>query len=725
MSRPVAFVLAGVLSAGVYLLIAPSLVSAPLYTAVGIASIAAVLAGIWIHKPRKKAPWLCVAAALSCFAVGDLVWAFYTSVLGREAPFPSLADWCYLAGYPILALAALLFARGRRTGQRGSYLDAAIVGIAAAVAGWQFLIEPLVEEARANPLTGGVALAYPLADTVTLVALVTLLFTSTVRLPAFRLLLGGIALWVFGDALYAVALIHETYTSGAWFDPFWIVAYALMGASALHPAMRSMVEAPGGEPSITVRLRLPLMLAATLVTGITATTADISGALDWTIMLGGVILIPILALGRLGLVIRERELREQELEGSRDALRESQERYRMIVETAAEGIWLFDGNNKTTFANAALADMLGWSVGEMVGKSMFEFIDDEDRPLAEAHIARRKTGLTEQFEFRLIHRTGRSVWTYVSRKPLMEDGNVVGAFAMISDITERKRGEDAQKASEGQFRAVFEAANDAMLLVDDSRRYVDANPAAEKLLGRSREEILTMRVDDVEDTLAENWMTFLYSGHDDGTITVTRAAGSERDVEFSSLANILPGRHLSILRDVTERTQFEARLRQAERMQAVGRLAGGIAHDFNNLLLAIRGYAELALTDLDGHPVRSDIEEIKTAADRAASLTQQLLAFSRSQVLQPTVLNLNDVVDAVDGVLRSLIGEDMHLTTKLETDLLPIKADQSQLEQVLVNLAINARDAMPVGGTLTMETENIVLDEEQSRALFDEPQPGR
>ncbi|MDP9492492.1 MAG: hypothetical protein M3P42_09905, partial [Actinomycetota bacterium] len=323
MSRPAAFVLAGVLSAGIYVLIAPSVASAPLYTAVGIASTVAVLAGIWIHKPRKKAPWLCLAAALGCFAAGDLVWTWYTSVLGHEAPFPSLGDWFYLAGYPLLTLAALLFARSRRTKNRGSFMDAAIVGIATIVAGWQFLIEPLVDDALASPFAGGVALAYPLADTIAFVAVVTLLFTSTIRLPAFKLLLCGIAVWLFGDALYAIALLHEGYASGAWFDPFWIVAYALMGASALHPSMRSMVEAPGGEPLITVRLRLPLMLAATLVTGITCTTADISGALDWAIMLGGVILIPILALGRLGLVIRERELREQELEGSRDALRES------------------------------------------------------------------------------------------------------------------------------------------------------------------------------------------------------------------------------------------------------------------------------------------------------------------------------------------------------------------------------------------------------------------
>ncbi len=725
MFRSAAFVLVGVVSAGIYILIAPGPASGPLYTAVGMAATAAVLAGVWIYRPRKKSPWLCLAAALGLFSAGDMVWTWYTTVVGEEAPFPSVADAFYLAGYPLLTLSAVLFARCHRTMRPGSFLDGAIVGIAVAIAGWKFLIQPLVEEALKDPFVGGVGLAYPVASTITLVALVTLVFTSSVRLPAFKLLFAGIALYVSADTFYAASLLQETYESGAWLDPVWIVAYALMGASALHSGMRTMVEPSGAAPPATVRVRLPLMLASTLVTALICTTADINGVIDLVITLLAVTLVPILAVGRLGFVIRERELRERELEASRDALRDSQARYRMIVETASEGIWLFDGNNKTTFANVALADMLGWSVSEMLGKSLFEFVDDDDRPAAEARIARRVSGLTEQFEFRLIHSTGRSVWAFISRKPLMEDGKVVGAFAMVSDITERRRHEEEQRASEAQFRAVFESANDAMLLVDDSRQYVDANAAAQVLLGRSRHEILTMRVDDVENALAEKWLTFLYDGHANGTIGVTRADGSERDVEFNSQANIQPGRHLSVLRDVTHRTEYEARLRQAERMQAVGQLAGGIAHDFNNLLLAIRGYAELALLELDGHSASSEIEEIKTAADRAASLTQQLLAFSRSQVMQPIVLDLNDVIEGIGHILGHLIGDEMSLTTELQADILPIEADRSQLEQVLVTLAINSRDAMRPGGTLTVRTENVALDEAQSHTLFDEALPGQ
>ncbi|MEZ0228734.1 MAG: ATP-binding protein, partial [Planctomycetota bacterium] len=156
----------------------------------------------------------------------------------------------------------------------------------------------------------------------------------------------------------------------------------------------------------------------------------------------------------------------------------------------------------------------------------------------------------------------------------------------------------------------------------------------------------------------------------------------------------------------------EAQLRQAQKMEAIGRLAGGIAHDFNNILAAIMGYAELGLRKLESlEPVRSSFLEILTASDRAASLTRQLLAFGRKQVLQPRAsLDVNSVVIDMDRMLRRLIGEDVQLETLLEKELWPVKADPGQLEQVIVNLAVNSRDAMPDGGKLTIETRNVVVD---------------
>jgi nitrogen-specific signal transduction histidine kinase len=177
-----------------------------------------------------------------------------------------------------------------------------------------------------------------------------------------------------------------------------------------------------------------------------------------------------------------------------------------------------------------------------------------------------------------------------------------------------------------------------------------------------------------------------------------------------------------LVEDITERKLLEAQLRQAQKMEAVGRLAGGIAHDFNNLLTAITGYADLALSDLrEGDPMRQDMEEILRAAHRAAELTRQLLAFSRQQVLAPRVLDLNEVVQSVDKMLRRLVGEDVELLSVLAPGLGHVKADPGQLEQVIVNLAVNARDAMPTGGKLTIETADAELAETRVRDLATVP----
>src|SRR5436190_1199464 len=196
---------------------------------------------------------------------------------------------------------------------------------------------------------------------------------------------------------------------------------------------------------------------------------------------------------------------------------------------------------------------------------------------------------------------------------------------------------------------------------------------------------------------------------------VQTAKGDYRVGEFSATPQLHEGRLVGILgigRDVTERVQLEQQLRQAQKMEAVGRLAGGIAHDFNNILTAITGYADLLLEDLGAtDPRRQDADEIHKAADRAAGLTRQLLAFSRQQVLQPTVLEVNKLVSDLEKMLRRLLGEDVALTTQLAPTTGRVKADPGQLEQVIMNLAVNARDAMPNGGKLTLETGNVDLDE--------------
>src|SRR5256714_6234489 len=189
-----------------------------------------------------------------------------------------------------------------------------------------------------------------------------------------------------------------------------------------------------------------------------------------------------------------------------------------------------------------------------------------------------------------------------------------------------------------------------------------------------------------------------------------RKDGTHINVEVSAKECLYEAERarLAAVRDITERKTLEEQLRQSQKMEAVGQLAGGVAHDFNNLLTAIMGYSDLALRRLKAEdPLRHHVEEIKKAGERAAALTRQLLAFSRKQVLQPVSLNLNSVVSDVEKLLHRLIGEDMELRTVLEPELGSTKADPGQIEQIIVNLVVNARDAMPLGGKLTIETGNV------------------
>jgi PAS domain S-box-containing protein len=289
---------------------------------------------------------------------------------------------------------------------------------------------------------------------------------------------------------------------------------------------------------------------------------------------------------------------------------------------------------------------------------------------------------------------------------------------------------------EQQFRALIERSHDIVVLLglDGTIRY--QSPATERVLGYSPEELVGANVleivhpDDRERAIGilEEWpheelipdpVAPFKVRHKDGTWRVMEAVG--RSVDGTD-----PGQGMILnARDVTERVraqeqlfETEAKLRQAHKMEAVGRLAGGIAHDFNNVLTAIYGYADLLLEEfVAGDPRRSDVEEIRRMAERAATLTRQLLAFSRQQMLQPQVLDLNVVIEEVQRMLARMIGTDIQLFFEPSSDLWPVKADRGQIEQVLMNLGGNARDAMPEGGSLTIRTSNRALGASEAAAM--------
>jgi len=292
-----------------------------------------------------------------------------------------------------------------------------------------------------------------------------------------------------------------------------------------------------------------------------------------------------------------------------------------------------------------------------------------------------------------------------------------------AEITLRESGE-ALRDSEERYRQLFESIPDPIFVLDQERlRLVAVNEAAVHDYGYSREELLSLTTNDIwaPGERAAFVKRFSESEVDPPPRSTWKHQKKDRttiDVEITRSPLLFGGKPAWVMlaHNVTDRGILEEQLRQSQKMDAVGQLAGGMAHDFNNLLTVINGYSDLAMGRLlAGDPLRNDMEQIKRAGDRAAALTRQLLAFSRKQVLVPSILDLNSVVSELNQMLPRLIGEDVALQTNLAPDAGSIKADRGQIEQVVMNLVLNARDAMPSGGQLTIETQNVDLTEDYTR----------
>ena len=297
----------------------------------------------------------------------------------------------------------------------------------------------------------------------------------------------------------------------------------------------------------------------------------------------------------------------------------------------------------------------------------------------------------------------------------------------MADITEGDRAEQELRESEARYRSLVESARDAIFTIAADGTIASLNPAFETITGWPRAEWIGKSIGPIihaqDLPLAMEIFQCVFLHGETPPVFELRVLSKSGDYLVGEFT-VTPQRQnervvsaLGIARDVTERKRTEEALRlteeqllQAQKMEAVGKLAGGIAHDFNNLLTIITGYSQLIIKGLNQRdPLCSEIEEIKKAGERAASLTQQLLAFSRRQVLMPKVLDLNAIVATMEGMLQRLLGEDIHLVTALDPALGPVKADPGQLEQVIMNLVVNARDAMPQGGKLIVETETVEI----------------
>lgn len=472
--------------------------------------------------------------------------------------------------------------------------------------------------------------------------------------------------------------------------------------------------------------------------------AAVTGSLRKTVRLfiaGGTLVI-VIALGLFGLMMHRlmhsRDALVREYANASGNAEKARDRLETTLQSIGDAVIVTDAEGRITLVNPVAALLTGWSRSEAEGEAIdkvFHIVNEATRTRAENPIFRVLrdgvvVGLANHTV--LVSRSGQEVPIDDSGAPIRDQsGALVGVVLVFRDVAERYRSQRQLEESERRYRFMFENNPQPMWVYDvDTLAFLAVNHAAVQQYGYSHEEFLQLTLRNIrpdEDIPAMVADARESRGlHRDGPWRHRKKDGSIIFVDIIVHPIEFNGRSARVVlaSDVTERRSLEEQLRQAQKLEAIGRLAGGIAHDFNNLLTVIIGYAELLRASAadTGHS-RLALDEVIEAAERASSLTRQLLAFSRRQVLQSRPLDLNQSVTRIREMLSRLIGEDIEVVTDLSPDLWRVMADPGQIDQIVMNLAVNSRDAMDNGGTLTVQTRNVVLGED-SAAVHPDAAPG-
>jgi PAS domain S-box-containing protein len=656
--------------------------------------------------------WLMVGAGLSMWGVANLGWMYYEVVLHSEPPTVSVVR--FLFGLEIVLLAMVMFLDQDKDSPRidaESALDFIQIGIVFFFVYLEFYYLP------AHRLDEHAAFLREMrVENIEDVMLTCMagLQALRARKQHIRRLYKGLAVYLLTVTVFAGIAQYLQSTrptpTGTLRDLLWTLPFL---GIALWAAQWQPSPAEGAGAGLQRKTMSELMITnATFALAPLIILLQVSQlGTEWRLLRFSLLGVSIVCFAaRLGIS----QFREAK---SANAVRT----HALAMESAADGISILGANGEHLYANSAFARMIGYeNAGAMLGKPWRRVYDARDVGLLEDQV-RQSLKQSGEWSGQVSLRRGNE-----TRIPLEMTLTAIpqgGVVCVARDISERLTAERARSETEAKYKMFVEqvAAVSYIAEVGLHGEWLYVSPQVETIFGYQQEEWLAG---------SENWIRFVPE-EDHPLIEAAEENCSQgkrfqaeyrikrkdgRVIWVSDTAVVVPGSEShplmeGIIVDITERRLLENQLQQARRMEAVGRLAGGVAHDFNNLLTIIKGYVELALNRSAGQPeLQGNIQHIADASERAVALVRQLLAFSRKQVLKPKLLDLNTIVLNMDKLLRRLMSENIAMQTRVGKDIGAVKADPSQIEQVILNLIVNARDAMPEGGKLLIETSNVRLD---------------
>jgi len=695
-----------------------------------LATIRSVLTGRRATGRRRTA-WRFFTAGCVSFTIGMVIWDWFELVQRQYKPFLTPAEPFFLLT-SALYLAGFIAYRSERPSRRillRALLNLAIVGSSAS------LVITLVFALRLSqrgfdPVESGMAMLYPILGALAFVfGLIALWLGDWQDKPVLMPLAIGAGLDAVARTIYPLQILSPTSVPSTYSSPIWLgllacTCWAAWEQDHLTPALAGTPEALDLDAPRSLEIVIPAlgMLAVVIAAWLRRNTFD---PVLWPWVMAQVLLLVLLTWTL-------EWWNRRHLTGLLGKVRDSENQVRNLLDSAAEAIYAVDREGRITLANPTAARSLGYSRSEeLLGRpahTLFHHSYPDGRPypvescpLLRARVRGEVISGVEWF----WDRERRKFPAEYRATPMYREGQLIGSVVAFRDISDRLQAEEALARSEARFRSIVQHAGDAIVILDASLVIRFVSPSSQRLTGFAAEELVghgaieLIHPDDIQQAMEAVARASLGPGtavttiirvrHRDGHWITTEVVGS------NLLSDPAAAGYVCHLRDISERLAAEAerrrleeQLRQSQKMEAVGLLAGGIAHDFNNLLTAILGTATLLRETLpEGSEQAEEIREIETAAQRGASLTRQLLTFTRRQVHQPRASELNQVITQLSHLLRRLLGEEIRLETRLDPSGAWVKADPGNLEQVLMNLAVNARDAMPRGGVLTIRTERM------------------